>query len=357
MTDTAPTDRDGIDDTTHDVVTDVSDRRTALRRIAIGGGAAAAGMLAFSQNASADSGDPLELGLVSEPGDVAPNNTSDDPTHVTYTGTADDLETGGLSVLGAGAYVPDPDADLSALFPAALGGYGDETVPLGVHGSTTTGDGYGVVAGNFTDTSALDDAADTSPAAMLIASTGTHLRMVPLAVEPGPAPGAHEPGELYFDGETLWFTLAGTNDSVEFVNLTPRVGTRFVPITPARAYDSRQTGYAVRGVIAPLASRVISVANGHNANGTVTDTDVVPTGAVAAQITLTVANPTAENFLAVTPGDATATETSAINFQDGTLQLANSLSIALDADRQIKVFCGDQAGSTEFIVDVTGYYV
>jgi hypothetical protein len=70
MTDTAPTDRDGTDETTHDVVTDVSDRRTALRRIAVG-------------------------------------------------------------------------------------------------------DGYGVVAGNFADTSALDDAADTSPAARLMASTGT----------------------------------------------------------------------------------------------------------------------------------------------------------------------------------------
>jgi hypothetical protein len=39
---------------------------------------------------------------------------------------------------------------------------------------------------------------------------------------------------LYFDGETLWLTLAGTNNSVEFVNLTPRAGTRFVPITPAQ---------------------------------------------------------------------------------------------------------------------------
>lgn len=346
--------------TTDESSADVSDRRTALRRLAIGGGAAAAGILAFSESASADSGDPLELGLVSQPGDAAPNNTSDDPTHVTYTGSTADLEAAGQSVLGAGAYVPDAtdDTDLAALFPAALGGYGDETVPLGVHGSTTTEDGYGVVAGNFADTAALDDAADTSPAAMLLASTGTHLRMLPLAADTGPAPGKHEPGELYYDGETLWFTIPGaTAGTVEFIDLTPRAATRFVPITPARAYDSRQEGYAVRGVLERLQSRVVSVANGHSANGTVTDTDVVPVGAVAAQITLTIANPTAENFLSVTPGDATATETSAINFQDGTLQLANSLSIKIDASRQIKVFCGDQTGATHFIVDVTGYYV
>jgi hypothetical protein len=110
-------------------------------------------------------------------------------------------------------------------------------------------------------------------------------------------------------------------------------------------------------VLERLQSRVISVADGHSANGTVTNAGVVPAGATAVQINLTVANPTAENFLAVAPGDATSTETSAINFQTGTLQLANSLAIAIDAERRIKVFCGDQTGSTHFIVDVTGYFM
>ena len=36
--------------------------------------------------------------------------------------------------------------------------------------------------------------------------------------------------------------------------------------------------------------------------------------------------------------------------------LANGLVVKLDTNRQIKVFCGG-GGSTDFIVDINGYYV
>jgi hypothetical protein len=35
---------------------------------------------------------------------------------------------------------------------------------------------------------------------------------------------------------------------------------------------------------------------------------------------------------------------------------ANGGVVKLDANRQVKVFNGDQPGSTHFIIDATGYY-
>ena len=101
----------------------------------------------------------------------------------------------------------------------------------------------------------------------------------------------------------------------------------------------------------------MSVANGHNAAGAVTLANAVPLGATAVEINLTAADPTDKNFLAVAPGDATATSTSLLNWNLGVTQIANSITVKLDAERKIKVFCGDQAGSTQFIVDVFGYYL
>ena len=46
---------------------------------------------------------------------------------------------------------------------------------------------------------------------------------------------------------------------------------------------------------------------------------------------------------------------SAINF-NGTADIANAATVAIDANREIKVWGGDQAGSAHIIIDVTGYY-
>ena len=161
---------------------------------------------------------------------------------------------------------------------------------------------------------------------------------------------------------TLWFTVPAPTtaapDAVRFVSLagTPTAGA-FVSIAPQRAYDSRIAAYTPNGLLARNTSRVVSVADGHDAAGAVTLEDAVPVGATAVEINLTAADPTDRNFLAVAPGDATATSTSLLNWNLGVTQIANSITVKLDANRQIKVFCGDQAGSTQFIVDVFGYYI
>ncbi len=326
-----------------------SDRRAMLRKIAIGGAGAAIAATALSRTAEA-AAEPgaLELG-------TAQTNTSTTPTNLVHTPAA--AVTQGPSALSVGGAVPAATAP----FPANVGGYGNALVPNGLHGSTVNGGGFGVVAANLATAAG---AAVPTNKALAIASTGAHVQFVP-GGQVGPAPGTHGAGELYVDSEgTLWYTVPAPTTAaptaVRFVKLagTPTAGS-FVAIAPQRAYDSRLNvpAYSPNGVLAPNASRVVSVANGHSAAGAVSLANAVPAGATAVQINLTAADPTERNFLAVAPGDATTTTTSLLNWNLGVTQIANSITVKLDADRKIKVFCGDQAGSTHFIVDVFGYYI
>ncbi len=81
----------------------------------------------------------------------------------------------------------------------------------------------------------------------------------------------------------------------------PPTSGAFHAIAPQRAYDSRIAAYTPNGLLAPNASRVVSVADGHNAAGAVTLANAVPLGATAVEINLTAADPTDKNFLAVAP--------------------------------------------------------
>ena len=128
-------------------------------------------------------------------------------------------------------------------------------------------------------------------------------------------------------------------------------------INPQRAYDSRQPNYTEKGQMAPKTSRVISVADGHSSNGTVALKDAVPAGATAVQINVTAASMTGPNYLSVTAGDVASTETSLVNWLAGNTQIANSIVVPVDDKRQIKVFNGNQTGSTDVLIDVFGYYL
>jgi hypothetical protein len=132
-------------------------------------------------------------------------------------------------------------------------------------------------------------------------------------------------------------------------------GTVFHPISPIRAYDSRNPVYPNSGVLAPNTSKVISIKDGHDGAGVVNALDVVPAGATAIAYNITIGAPTGPNFVAVTPGDAASFLASAINF-NGTADIANAGTVAIDANRQITVWGGDQSGSAHVIIDVTGYF-
>ena len=74
-------------------------------------------------------------------------------------------------------------------------------------------------------------------------------------------------------------------------------------------------------------------------------------------INVTAVDTTGPNYLAVTAGTTASTETSLLNWIPANYVIANAATVPVDADRKIKVFCGNQAGSTQFIIDVFGYYI
>ena len=156
-------------------------------------------------------------------------------------------------------------------------------------------------------------------------------------------------------------TAAGTNQVLCGVEVQFQVpesgadaGTVFHPITPVRAYDSRIAAYPVNGPIPNNSSRVVDISSGHDLiTGALTQADAVPVGATAITYNLTSDASTTVGFVAITPGDAGTFSTSALNL-NGT-PLANGGTVAIAGDRTVKVFVGG-GGSTQIIVDVTGYY-
>jgi hypothetical protein len=334
-----------------------NDRRALLRKIAIGGAGAAAGAVLLNNGrASAADGANLVLGS-------ATNNESETPTYLTYNDASAALTQ--ASLLSVGEDRPSA-ADGNNVFPAAVGGYGKGDVPSGLHGSTLNPAGFGAVAASLAPSPAAGNTTDPVPAGLAVAALGgAQMRFVPLpGAVTGPTPGKHVAGELYVDKDgTLWFTVPAPTtaapDAVRFVKLagTPTAGS-YHAIDPQRVYDSRQPGYTVRGVLAPNTNRVVSVADGRNATGsTVTLKDAVPPGATAVMLNLTAANMTGPNFLSVTAGDKTSTTTSLLNWGPGDIQIANSITVPVSPTREIRVYCGDQTGSTDFIVDIFGYYL
>ena len=144
----------------------------------------------------------------------------------------------------------------------------------------------------------------------------------------------------------------------------------FFSMTPQRVYDSRWTnassGIAATklGRLSKNESRVISVKDGRDSSGRVTTADLLPFisgfGGISTPVqsiayNLTVTQPSGSNYLSLAPGDATTTPaTSSINFW--TTDVANSGIISISADRELKVFCGDNLGGCHFILDITGFY-
>ena len=106
----------------------------------------------------------------------------------------------------------------------------------------------------------------------------------------------------------------------------------------------------------PNESRVISIRDAHDEAGAVIAFEVVPAGAAAITYNITISAPTGPNFVAVTPGDAATFLASAINF-NGTADIANAGTVAIGAERTVKVWGGDQSGAMHIIIDVTGYFI
>ncbi|CAB4723597.1 unannotated protein [freshwater metagenome] len=153
----------------------------------------------------------------------------------------------------------------------------------------------------------------------------------------------------------IWFCVAGGTPGTWRMLSGPSAAGAFTPVTPARVYDSRLSTYALHGVLGSGQNRPISVANSFDVNGTPVTANFVPIGATAVFANVTVVDTIGNGWLAINPGGTTAVSASSINWSASGQILANGISLTLNATRQITVVNGS-SGSTNFIIDVLGYY-
>ena len=134
-----------------------------------------------------------------------------------------------------------------------------------------------------------------------------------------------------------------TADSAAAAVDLPELPAGMIPLNPVRAYDSRDIGAG--GPLAGGSSRTVNV----------TAAGIVPPQAVAVAYTLTMTGTTGTGYLSVAPAGGEQPDTSLINWTGPNQTMANSSHVGI-SDGQVTVYAGG-SGSTEFVVDVLGYFV
>lgn len=379
-------------------------RRTMLRAAAAAiGGAAAATVLSPRQATAAD-GDDLELGSAT--------NEASSQTRALYSGGATSTgfsfgSTVGFSIIPVGMDYPH----------STLGAYAGTNVRSGIRGTSDFSDGHGVVARNFSlnggalhaqsrNGTAVEGEAigngtgvygsgytgitgeSTEPATNDLAagvlgsgpsgvvgigskyalngfvgsSAALFLRTSNdfIAASPKPPPpervDAHDVGEIDTDmNGDLWYCAVPGTPGTWLKLAGPSTAGSFHPLTPFRAYDSRRPDPSP-GVLSAADDRVVSVKDSRlEATGGLLTADVVPAGAKAVAYNLAVTDTVGGGFLAIADGGAASTETAAINWSTSGISLSNAGIVQVDDQRQVKVFCG--GGATNFVLDITGYWL
>lgn len=129
-------------------------------------------------------------------------------------------------------------------------------------------------------------------------------------------------------------------------------------VSPSRVYDSRLSTYPLNGVLSSYQNRTISVANSYNTGtGALVTSNFVPAGATAVFANVTVVDTVGAGYLAVNPGGTFGVSASTINWSAAGQILANGVALTLNGSRQLTVVAGPAAGSTNFIIDITGYWL
>lgn len=236
----------------------------------------------------------------------------------------------------------------AAAFDCALAGWsgtGGNNLPNGVYGFTLHA-GFGVVGsgGGANSTGVL---ARGERANLRLSAEGT----------PAPLrPGTYVLGDVINDSTgNLWVCVAG-GASPQWRKLAgPGTAGAFHALTPGRVYDSRAPQPAA-GALSGGQNRTITVKDRRDANGAVDLADFVPAGATAVAANVTVQTQSGSGFLAINPGGNTSSASSTINWSAAGQLLANGVTLTLNANRELTIVCGG-GGSTEFIIDISGYYL
>ena len=273
----------------------------------------------------------------------------------------------GTSINGLGVYAESAAthavfADMGAPYPdgiALAGVYGRGTNGIGVSGvgrigMRAAGDVAGVQATASEDGyPAIEARGDVG---VSIGTTGTAFRFDNTATSPLTSGGTYETRDIVVDSAgVIWFCVAGGTPGTWRMLSGPSTAGAFTPLTPARVYDSRLGTYAQNGVLGGGQNRTISVANSYNVNGVQVTANFVPVGATAVFANVTVVDTVGAGYLAVNPGGTTVVSASTINWSASGQVLANGVVLTLNGSRQLSVINGS-GGSTQFIIDVLGYY-
>jgi hypothetical protein len=163
-------------------------------------------------------------------------------------------------------------------------------------------------------------------------------------------------GDLDVDANgNLWFCIGSGTPGIWRQITGPGSAGSFHAVTPGRVYDSR-CAQPSPGRISVGTKRTLSVADQRNLEtGIVTVPNFVPAGATAVSANITVVETSGNGWLAVNPGGTLAVTASTINWSASGLYLANCVNLTLNTNRQITVICGN--GSTDFFIDINGYYL
>lgn len=220
--------------------------------------------------------------------------------------------------------------------------------------STVVCAGSGGVSSTSTTGFAASLASTTGPA--LVLSAGV-LAEPPLATPPavGSMWAVRSPTMLD-DEYQLWINVGGAPPS-KFVMLASLASAgAYVPIDPARVFDSRYqppVGPVVKG-----APRLFNVRDSYfPATNTIRELAAIPAGATAVTVNLTVTGTNSSGYAALERGVATEAQWSSINWGGANQTIANGLTVMLDNQRRLKAFVEGAPGTrADVIVDVTGYY-
>jgi hypothetical protein len=192
---------------------------------------------------------------------------------------------------------------------------------------------------------------------VLARGAGANLELLPEGNAAPTRADAHRLGQIVCDsaGDVWLCVVAGTPGTFRKLGGASTAGS-FHALAPGRVYDSRAAA-PQQGTIGGAANRTISVADKRDpATGAVTVANFVPAGATAVAANVTVVSQTGSGFLTINPGGTTTVDSSTINWSAPGQILANGVTLTLNANREITVVAGG-GGSTDFLIDVSGYYL
>ncbi len=133
------------------------------------------------------------------------------------------------------------------------------------------------------------------------------------------------------------------NFSVAVVNVA---GTSFYTLAPCRIADTRDAAGPRGGP---------SLLTGTSRNFPVAGVCGIPPTAAAVAVNITVVLPGSDGHLTVHPADGSLPLASSINFRPGIVR-ANNAIVSLGKSGQLAFSCVMISGSTDFVLDVTGYF-